>query len=51
MAHRNPGDEHLGAEPLMVRPTNPRAARGGHRSTATKLIGDVQIEMAKEGGE
>ena len=46
-----PGDDDaLGNEPIVVRTTNPRAARRGHRATATKLTADIHAEMAKDGG-
>ena len=42
-------DEGLANGPALIRP-NPKAARGGHRATATKLIADIQVEMAKDDG-
>ena len=34
----------------MTTNLNPKALRGGQRSSATKLIADAKAELAKEGG-
>ena len=44
MTHEHPADA-----PVMIRP-NPKATRRGHRATATKLIADIQVELAKDDG-